>query len=126
MSSVAAYHTHRWQPSALDTRFSWCRCGALERPIAHARHTDPITSHEAAASVTGIRASQQAVLALFDHYGLMCDEQLIAHALYRGVRQSQSGLRSRRAELVVRGLLVDTGRTVLTAAGRRTIVWAKA
>lgn len=44
------------------------------------------------------------------------------HAL--GVRQSSSGIRSRRAELAANGLVVDTGRTVRTASNRKATVWA--
>jgi hypothetical protein len=38
-------------------------------------------------------------------------------------RQSESGLRTRRRELVDMGLVVDTGRTETLPSGRKAIVW---
>jgi hypothetical protein len=90
-------------------------------PVAHARNSDPDTSHAAARSVRHIRESQAEVLALFRAHGPMTDE--LARTVYRG-HQSPSGLRTRRSELVGRGQLVDTGRRVVGATGRRMVVWA--
>ena len=46
---------------------------------AHARATDPRTSHEAAASITSdkIRASQDAVLRVLRRTGPICDAELV-------------------------------------------------
>jgi hypothetical protein len=41
-------------------------------------------------------------------------------------RASESGIRSRRAELVDRGLVVDTGRRIRLESGRYAIVWGRA
>jgi len=97
--------------------------GNGEPDSAEARRTDPETSHEAAASVGDTRPSQQAVLKMFQDYGEMCDEELLRLATAAFLRQSPSGLRTRRRELVDKGLLKDSGRRGLTPAGRRTIIW---
>lgn len=89
------------------------------------RTTDPETSREAAASVKGLREKQVLVLDVFILYGQLSDELLIWN--YRNwflsTPQSESGLRSRRAELVRKGLLKDSGKRVKTASGRNSIVW---
>lgn len=99
---------------------------------AHTRRGDPVTSHEAAASIESeaIRASQQAVLECFAHFGPMYDEELVQKYgwtyLSRGwPSQSPSGLRSRRSELVKRhGKLRDSGMKVFPPGKtRRAIVW---
>jgi len=103
-------------------------------PIA--RHTDPQTSHAAAASKTtaNVRNSQHAVLRLFnDAYqehdiAGMTDELLVrAYAYYEyQPRQSPSGIRTRRRELCDAGYLIDTGRREKLVSGRSAIVWALA
>ena len=86
-----------------------------------ARATDPDTSWQAARSVGELRPRQAAVLELLaDHDGLT-DEDIAR--LYVGPRQSPSGLRTRRRELVDMGLVVDSGRRGVTVSGRSTIVW---
>lgn len=110
-----------------DPRYARCVCGAQERrpePFAVARRSDPYTSHEAAASVSGIRDSQAEVFALFADRDLS-DEQMIERAKEVGLRQSVSGLRTRRSELVRLRLLRDTGKTILTESRRHSIVWGK-
>lgn len=98
--------------------------------VAHARSGDPTTSHAAAASVDDLRCSQRAVLAVFTRFGdEMTDEELIARydRLVLGgeaPRQSPSGIRSRRAELVGGGHLVDTKRTTKLRSGRKAVLWA--
>ncbi len=89
------------------------------QPRAHARATDPRTSLEAADSVNRIRESQKRILEALKTYGPMTDEQILA--LNLGL--SPSGTRSRRAELVERGYVKDSGRKDKTASGRNTIVW---
>lgn len=100
---------------------------------AHARNTDPETSHEAAASLTSekIRASQRDVLNLLTAAGPLTDEALVA--LYERfadqgqlVRQSPSGIRTRRKELERRGEVVATTVRAVLASGRRAIVWRAA
>lgn len=90
------------------------------QPVA--RSTDPGTSWAAARSVTRIRQTQQWILDLLATP--MTDEQ-IALALERdGHSVSPSGARTRRAELVDLGLVVDSGQRTLLKTGRRAIVWA--
>ena len=98
---------------------------------AHARRTDPQTSHDAARSLPSekIRKSQEAVLRFMRESGPMTDETLVDdYPIWarRGDRpkQSSSGLRTRRNELVRRKLVVDTGRTEVLSSGRKAIVWA--
>ena len=98
-----------------------------EEPRAHARGTDPDTSHEAAASLSSdyIRASQEAVLGFLRRHGAMCDADLVAR--YDGTpSQSPSGLRTRRSELLKRGLVADTGTQTLMPSGRWAKVWGVA
>lgn len=102
-------------------------CPACSPPIARARRTDPGTSHEAAASVRRITETHSRLLALLAEQGPMTDEEISAAWAGSGLPPaSPSGLRSRRAELVDRGLIVDSGSTRTTASGRRTIVWIAA
>ena len=94
---------------------------------AHARTTDPQTSHEAARTVNVTRG-QQIVLNEFLMYHEMTDEQLIEALKIRqgscyDAKLSDSGARSRRAELVAIGILKDTGRRTTTAANRKTTIW---
>lgn len=90
---------------------------------AVARATDPLTSHEAAASVEDVRESQRLVHRLLDGLGLATDEVLVNVAAATGLPISPSGLRSRRAELVRLGLVEDSGARARLASGRRAIVW---
>jgi len=91
--------------------------------------TDPGTSHQAAASV---RVSTTAVvrgriLDLLRTYGPMCDDDIATR--YRATYSepaTDSGLRTRRKELVTEGAVDDSGGLALTSSGRPTIVWAAA
>lgn len=100
-------------------------------PEAHARRTDPQTSHAAAASVSNIRQSQQYILGFFKQYGPMTDEQLQARisrassgTTFQTVRLSPSGIRTRRSELVTLGMLRDSGNKLALQSGRKAIVWS--
>lgn len=90
---------------------------------AKARRTDPITSHEAAESVDNITQTQSYVLRCLRRPRV--DVELVsAYREYKTApRASESGIRSRRAELVDRGLVIDTGRRVRLESGRYAIVW---
>lgn len=96
-------------------------------PLAHARSSDPETSHRAAAALGDIRASQREVLQLFRRYGPMTDKALVEAAEHAGVKQSASGLRTRRHELVELALVIDTGRRMKvyhkTERVREHIIW---
>lgn len=82
---------------------------------ARARHTDPDTSHAAAASVNLTR-NQQSLMMVFRIVGEpMLDEEMIAAYEHwskpMGLpQQSESGLRSRRSELEKTGKLVADGK----------------
>jgi hypothetical protein len=91
---------------------------------AAARRSDPETSHEAAASISSerLRKSQQHVLLIIALYGPLTDEAMLYH-LQRNYPMSPSGARTRRAELVARGLVYDTGKRETLASGRKAVVW---
>jgi hypothetical protein len=99
--------------------------------VAHARRTDPVTSHEAAGTIESdkIRRSQRAVLKLLRRLGPIDDARLVS--MYSACRdrldlprQSASGIRTRRSELVTKGLVVDSGEKTVLPSGRRAILWA--
>jgi hypothetical protein len=94
--------------------------------MAKARRTDPATSHEAAESVKEVTKTQQFILKALRKP--LTDVALVA--VYRSYKHaplaSESGIRSRRAELVAAGLVVDTGDRQKLASGRRAIVWSVA
>lgn len=92
---------------------------------AHARRSDPATSHHAAKRVNlgNLRESQKEVLALLGRTGPVTDETLVEKAREEGVRQSPSGLRSRRAELVDKGLAEDSQERQETMFGNPATVW---
>lgn len=90
---------------------------------AKARNTDPQTSHDAAKSVKDITLTK--------HYILKClvrartDVELVeAYGnLKNAPRASESGIRSRRAELVREGYVSATGLEVKLPSGRFAKVW---
>ncbi len=89
---------------------------------AHARHTDPSTSHDAATAVTPHLSYHQHRVLRFarDHADGVTDLDMEIDLCEFG-----STLRSRRHELVELGMIVDVG-TVRRLEGdaRRRIVWA--
>lgn len=95
--------------------------------MANARKTDPGTSHEAARSVDNITATQEFILRILKNP--MTDYELVD--LYQNStlesvpRASESGIRSRRAELVGRGIVRDSGARQVLPSGRRAIVWVR-
>jgi hypothetical protein len=98
----------------------------VERQLAaRARRTDPETSHEAAASVVNMTEKRQAVLDCLRAIGKGHDQAILD--AYRSMslpEQSDSGIRSRRAELVRMGHVVDRG--VLLINGQQHTVWGLA
>lgn len=116
-------YTRRWPRDVADVD-----APALNEPVAHARRTDPTTSHEAAASVTNLRHSQRAVLDAIEMFAdPIGDEELVTWygRLHRErpeqfPRQGAAGIRSRRAEIA--HLLTHVGYTT-TITGRRARVW---
>lgn len=96
--------------------------------MAGARTTDPGTSHQAAASVKDITDTQRAIYILLlagpanDVEGWACYKYGIDNGLCPLI--SESGYRSRRAELVALGLVKDSGERVKLPSGRNSIVWS--
>ena len=95
--------------------------------VARARRTDPEESHQAAESVTDLTAKQAAVLALIRMAPGMPDSSLIP--AYRNKayemgwpEQSESGIRTRRSELVERGKVERAG-TITLQTGRKAATW---
>lgn len=93
--------------------------------MPHARTTDPQTSHDAARSVTNIRALKQVITELLNTP--MTDPELLLRIRYRySMLVTESGVRSRRSELVKAGQVKDTGARKQTSSGRLAIVWGRA
>lgn len=105
--------------------------GFLSRAVtdsvnARARRSDPETSHEAAASLTQDKMTRLRLLVLdtIQRYGPMHDTDLVEIMRSRfGDHYSQSGIRTRRSELVAMGKVKDTGERRKLRSGRRSIVW---
>lgn len=95
--------------------------------MPHARLTDPNTSHSAASSVQNITETQQAILQLLTLHP-MTDQELVRWYQNQLIapRASESGIRSRRAELVEQGLVKDTGERKKLESGRSAVVWTAA
>jgi hypothetical protein len=97
--------------------------------MPHARTTDPVTSHEAAASVSNLTKTQQTILDLFKRVDRpMTDNDLVrwywwAVTNLEAPNASDSGIRSRRAELTRTGKLRDSGARHQLPSGRNAIVW---
>jgi hypothetical protein len=105
--------------------------------MANARISDPITSHEAAESAWSPSEVQQHILEILEH-----DEAVTGNStgmtdddIYRAyVRESRQhgwvmptpqSVRSRRSELVAKGLVEFSGVYGMTDSGRRTQEWRK-
>jgi hypothetical protein len=102
-----------------------CHCACHQKPIekAHARRSDPDTSHASAAAFTEDRLTQiqRDVLDFFRSHGRATDED-IEDAL-SSKHPAFSTLRKRRTDLVQRGFLRDTGERRLNRNNRKMIVW---
>lgn len=101
-------------------------------PVAHARRTDPETSHEAARSVEALPKRLADVLLVLTEHGPAHDEDLcqlyrqrMRSAIWsrRVMEQTDQSIRSRRAELVKAGKVEYTGQKALTKTGRKSRVW---
>ena len=99
---------------------------SLATTVAKARKTDPKTSHDAADSVDNITATKRHILKMLRTP--KCDDQLLVMwKTSKGAPEaSESGIRSRRAELVREGRVVDTGKRIVLRSGRSAIVWKAA
>ena len=99
-------------------------------PEPRARLTDRGTSHAAAKSVRNQTVTHARIVEVLERYGPSTDEDIAEH--YRSLGMifdwppvSPSGLRSRRAELVDLGTVVDAGKG-RTRSGRSCTIWAPA
>ena len=90
---------------------------------ARARAGDPETSHEAAASVSSLTKVQKWVLYCLEHYGPLTDEMLYKKLIWYFPDTTEQSVRSRRAELVRKGLVAHKGLYGETRNGRRCRVW---
>ena len=93
----------------------------IEMPFT--RRTDPETSFEAAASIHSLTRKQEAVFEVFRCYKRMHDAELLIRYPPEFPKQSPSGLRTRRSELVRAGRLEHTGDYAENAQGRRCRIW---
>jgi len=109
----------------------------IDAPVA--RHSDPDTSHRAAESVVnhtiqGVRLWWLQHLAFLrgrDYHQLNLDGDPVgywatdegARRFYAGPKTSDSGFRTRRAELVKMGLVEDSGLTFAISTGREATAW---
>lgn len=92
---------------------------------AATRSGSPETSYEAAASVEDLTAKQNAVCWLLREFGAMTDQQIAQRYPTPGFLpvQSESGLRTRRSELVALGKVEFSGSWGSTSGGRRSRIW---
>ncbi len=95
--------------------------------MPHARHTDPNTSHEAAASISigQLTATKRAILAILNVP--LTDQQLeevyaLAVTATAAPYASPSSIRTRRNELFRQGLIEPIGYGKTTSK-RRAIIW---
>jgi hypothetical protein len=98
--------------------------------MPHARRENPETSFWAAASVTDLTQKQKAVIDILRRLGGEATDETIrnryeaSHDFNEGFpQQSESGLRTRRKELVTRGDIRDSGRKRKLKSGRLAVVW---
>lgn len=92
--------------------------------MPYTRTTDPQTSHDAARSVSKLSETYSLIMGIMNKFGPMNDEKLITTWKASGLKQiSESGLRSRRSELVAQGRLEDSGAREKMSSGRLSIVW---
>jgi len=92
--------------------------------MARARRTDPKTSHDAAESVKDVTLTQSFILKILAKKPRTDVELVELFGKYKKApNASESGIRSRRAELVRQGLVRDTNIRDLLPSGRWAIVW---
>lgn len=92
--------------------------------MPNARRTDPKTSHDAAKSVKGITATKAYILRALKKRARTDVQLLEAYRNYKTAPlASESGIRTRRAELVDMGMIADSGRRAVLPSGRKAIVW---
>lgn len=135
-SDASAFAAEIEADAILDelARYGWrlTDCGDRAEQ-ARARRTDPDTSRTAADSIDDLNARQSAILFAIYELGPGTDAELAAR--YPGLverfpdvypPQSPQSIRSRRAELVAGGHVIDTGEKGRSEYGRDAIIWAAA
>ena len=91
---------------------------------AHARSTDPQTSHDAAASLSSAESALiRARVLMLLRVQSSTDERLVDEFARHGWAGSPSGIRTRLSELVEAGHVVATDDRQRTRSGRAAIVW---
>ena len=95
----------------------------LEPARPRTRHDDPATSHLAGASVPRTTALKAVIIDAL-RARPSTDEELVDRLERAGVKASPSGVRSRRAELVEAGFVIESGQVRPTRMGRDATVWA--
>lgn len=110
---------------AIKERPDWLRPPTFGPEAAHARSSDPATSHQAAARVTGnLRETQEHVLTVFRRHGAMTDVELVQRYEESDLPpQSDSGIRTRRRELVDLGEVEDSGEKKSIPPHGPAIIW---
>jgi hypothetical protein len=98
--------------------------------VIRVRRTDPVSSYEAAESVQHkARESQEAVLEVLGTFSEGATDfsmvtRYFVQVIFKEIpRQSESGLRTRRKELVEQGRVYDTGEREMLPSGRKAIIW---
>jgi hypothetical protein len=95
--------------------------------MVHTRKMDPFTSHLAASLIMDTTTLQIRILHCFESCegGLTDEELIVVYKRVWGISfpATDSSIRSRRSELVNKGNVIDTGKTRLTKAGNKSIVW---
>jgi hypothetical protein len=95
--------------------------------MPNTRTNDPITSHLAAKSVRHLTETQKAIMRILWRKQMNDVDLVNAYNAQvnagKAPMASQSGIRSRRAELVERGFIAPTGRLEKLATGRMAIIW---
>jgi hypothetical protein len=93
---------------------------------AHARRTDPLSSHLAAEKASArLNETQERVHVLLRIKGPATDEELISRFRHTWpeVRVTDQSIRSRRSELVEKGYVKQADRFGVTDYGNRARVW---
>ena len=106
-----------------DQPMLWNESNDPDTPLhTRARKRDPRTSKMAANSLN-LSQGQKKVMVVFRSYGSMTDEELIENLAKLKIDLTPSGARSRRAELVRKGAIKDSGQTRLGSTGNKMTVW---
>lgn len=93
---------------------------------AHARSSDPETSHAVAAKITNLGPVRDTIVNVLYTFGPMTDEQIAEkiRKYHPSLKTSGPSMRSRRSELVKEyGMVCDSGSKGKTEMGNPAIIW---